>query len=178
MIIGVEGSMGSGKTLLIVRYLLKDFSNGHKIFANFGLRKIDYEPLNVMELMENNELQDVSVGIDEITVFLDCRKSSSKMNRYISYFILQTRKRNVNLYYTTQALSMIDKRLLEHTEFQITCEKIYNHKQEIIPDWRHYTIFDCRDMRSIRNIKITRFNMDISKYYDFYDTNEVILPPI
>lgn len=178
MIIGIEGGMGTGKTILMVRYLKKDSESLHKIFCNFGLKKIEFEKLDVVGLMEDNNLQDVSVGIDEITVFLDCRKSSSRMNRYISYFILQTRKRNVNLYYTTQSFRMIDKRLLEHTEFQIHCDKVYDKYGVEVDGWRHYTIIDCRNVTDIRNIKITRFNMDISKYYDFYDTNEVILPPI
>lgn len=178
MIIGLEGGMGSGKTIMMVRYLLKDFANGHKIFSNFGLRHIDYEFLNIHDLMEDNNLQNLSVGIDEITVFLDCRKSSSKMNRYISYFVLQTRKRNVNLYYTTQSFRMIDKRLLEHTEFQIVCSKIYNEYGNEIDGVRRYAILDLRDITDIRNIKIKRLKLDITPYYDFYDTNEVILPPI
>lgn len=178
MIIGIQGAMGSGKTILMVRYLLKDFANGHKVFSNFGLIKIDYEPLNVLELMEKQDLQDVSVGIDEITVFLDCRKSSSKMNRYISYFILQTRKRNVNLYFTTQSFSYIDYRLLDHMEFQVYAEKIYDIYGRELPNWRHYQILDCRDRTGIKNIHSSSFDLDISKYYDFYDTNEIILPPI
>jgi len=174
MIIGFEGGLGSGKTIGAVRYVVKDYGNGHKVYSNCGLRGIDYEFLNVLEIMENPDLQNVSVFIDEITVFLDCRRSSSKMNRIISYFILQSRKRNVNLYYTTQSFGMIDKRLLEHTNFQIIASKVYNDGLEI-EGFRKYSIIDCRDLN---NIKIKRIYLDIKPYYKFYDTNEVIMPPV
>ena len=172
---GLEGMMGSGKTILMVRYLLKDHANGHKVFANFGLRGIDYEHLNVIDIMKNENLNDVSVGIDEITVFCDCRRSTSKLNQMISYFILQTRKRNCTLYFTTQNFSMCDKRLMEHCDIQILCDMAHNTKGEELEDWRHYTVFD---IRNIRNIKVKRFALDISKYYDYYDTKEVIMPPV
>ena len=169
MIVGFSGGLGSGKTIGMVRYLFKDHANGNKVFANFGLRNIDFEYLNVPEIMNDSTLNSMSVGIDEITVFLDCRKSSSKMNRYISYFILQTRKRNVNLYYTTQDFGMVDLRLINHTHFQILCN---DTSEEYI---KKYTIMDFRNPQKPR---LKRFFLDISKYFDYYDTNEVILPPV
>ena len=107
MIIGIEGGLGSGKTIMIVRYLVKDFFKDIPIYANFHLKKIDYKVLDVIKILQMDEnkvkLGNISIGIDEITVFMDCRTSMSKMNRFISYFILQTRKRGVTLYYTTQS---------------------------------------------------------------------------
>ena len=180
MLIGIEGGLGSGKTLLMVRYLLKDFNKGNQIFSNFGLNHIPYKVLNVLEILdfdkENKSLIDISMGIDELTVFADCRTSIGKMNRLFSYFILQTRKRNVNLYYTTQNMMMIDKRVREHTDIQIFCEKIKDSDGEMIEKKRHYTIWDFRDLHDIP--KPTKFILDISKYFDYYDTNEVILPPV
>jgi hypothetical protein len=175
MIIGFDGGLGSGKTIGVVRYLLKDFANGNKIYANFNLRNIDYEHLNVLEIMENENLNNVSIGIDEITVFMDCRMSSSKLNRLLSYFILQTRKRNVNLYYTTQSFNMVDIRLYNHTHFRILCDFAKDEHGNRLDNIRKYTIIDCRDLH---NLDIKRFYLDISTYFDFYDTNEVIMPPI
>ena len=168
MIIGIEGGLGSGKTLLMVRYLLRDHAKGNRVYANFGLRGIDYEPLNVPDLMQNSDISNVSIGLDEITVFLDCRKSGSKVNRLLSYFILQTRKRNVNLYYTTQDFGMVDLRLVNHTHFQIICSDVG------VEGVRKYSVIDLRDSH---NLVFHRFYLDISRYYEFYDTNEVILPP-
>lgn len=175
MIIGFEGGLGGGKTLGMVRYLYKDSINGYKIYSNFGLKNIKHEKVNVSEILSNKDLHNVSIGIDEMTVFLDCRKSSSKMNRLISYFILQTRKRGVNLYFTTQDFSMIDMRLMNHCHFQVVCSTMYDEKGNEIPNIKRYTIFD---IRNLKNIKLRRLIIDISKYYPYYDTNEIILPPV
>jgi hypothetical protein len=177
MIVGIEGGLGTGKTIIMLRYLLKDYLNDLIIFANLGLKHIKYEKLNVMDIMKNENLYNISIGIDEITVFLDCRRSAS--NTKISYFILQTRKRNVNLYYTSQSFGMIDRRLLDHTDIRVICRHVYNDDNDIIPDIKSYSIIDCRDLTSnASDINIQRIYVDISKYYKYYDTNEVILPPI
>jgi len=175
MIIGFEGGLGTGKTIGMVRYLKKDEAQGNDLFINFGMKDTYYNKLNVTEIMENENLQNVSIGIDEITVFLDCRKSMSKMNRMLSYFILQTRKRNVNMYYTTQDFGMVDLRLIRHTSIQIFCENVYNDDNDLIPNVKKYSMLDLRDKR---NLSFTNFYLDISPYYKYYDTNEIILPPI
>jgi cytidylate kinase len=175
MIIGIEGGLGSGKTLMMARYLYQDLLNGFDVRANFRLN-FKSNDLDVKELLETGkELKDVTIGLDEITVFIDCRKSMSKMNRLISYFILQSRKRNVNIYYTTQDFDMVDKRLIQHTHIQIIAEKIYYSDGREIPDYRRYTILDFRNPK---NLKPIQFIVDISKYYNLYDTDEIIKPPI
>jgi len=178
MIIGIEGGLGSGKTLLMVRYLFKDAEKDYNIYSNFSLKGIKHKPLDVMEILkldkDDTHLDDVSIGIDEITVFMDCRTSMSKANRILSYFILQTRKRNVTLYYTTQDITMVDKRLEKYTDIRIVADKIYKEDGEAIENLRKYTIFDLRDRR---NFKMVKFVLDITKYYDYYNTNQVILPP-
>lgn len=179
LIVGLEGGLGSGKTIMVVRYLVKDFNNGIPIYTNFKMEKIDWNKLDVLEILkmdkEKINIQNLSLAIDEITVFMDCRTSLKKMNRLISYFILQTRKRNVTLYYTTQDFNMVDLRLTNHTDIRITCEKIRNPEGKFYKHWRKYTLYDLRDLK---NFKYRSFKLKISKYYGYYDTNEVILPPL
>ena len=166
MIVGVQGGLGDGKTLLMTKYLVKDYKMDRNIVANYGLKIIDYTPLKIKDLLDNKvDLQDVSVGIDEFTVFADCRRSMS--NTIITYFILQTRKRNVCLYYTTQDFSMMDKRILRHTNIFITAESI-----EKYDDYRQYTVIDARK----RIHKVSGFTMFIPPVFKFYDTNEIIMP--
>lgn len=162
----------------MTRYLVKDFRKGHKIYTNYKLKEIDFELLDLTTILDMHKnsfnLANCSLGIDEITVFADCRKSGSVLNRLISYFILQSRKRNVDIYFTTQNLGMIDLRLVNYMDVQIICEKVKNSQGQEVKGYAKYRVFDLRD---IRNININRFVLDISKYYKFYDTNEVILPP-
>lgn len=159
---------------MLVRYLLKDFRSDRPVYANFGLN-FKYTSLDVLSIMEMEKNKDTldkcTIGIDEMTVFLDCRRSSSKMNRLISYFVLQSRKRDTNLYYTSQDLSMIDLRLYNHTDIIVYCEKLD-------PDQDHYRKYTVFDLRNRRKPTINRFVMGIEPYYKYYDTNEIILPPI
>lgn len=185
MLIILEGGLGTGKTIMMLRYLLRDYNNKHDIYANFGIKNIKYNKIDISELLEyekeNIDFTNATIGIDEITVFVDCRTSISRSNRIFSYFILQSRKRNVNVYCTTQSCSMLDKRLLQHAHIIIMCDFAYktfvNDNDEIetirLKNWRKYTIIDFRQPRKIKK---TSFIMDISKYYDFYDTNEIIKP--
>jgi len=166
MIVGIQGGLGSGKTILMTRYLVKDYKEDRDIVANYGLKIIDFTPLRIKDLLSNKvDLQDVSVGIDEFTVFADCRRSMS--NTIITYFILQTRKRNVCLYYTTQDFSMMDKRILKHTHIFITADDI-----EGFDDYRQYTVIDARK----RIHRFNSFNLYIPPLYKYYDTNEIIIP--
>jgi len=176
MIIGIEGGLGSGKSLFMTRCLYNDSLKGFDIYANYGLN-FPHSKLDIRDILESStDLQNISIGLDEITVFIDCRTSISKMNRLISYFILQTRKRNVSLYYTTQDFMMVDKRLTNHTHIQVICESLYRSDGSMLEDFKRYTVFDKRDIN--RNIRPKTFMLDISPYYDKYDTNEIILPPV
>lgn len=169
MIIGMEGGLGSGKTIIMVRYLNKDYKLYHRsIKANLWL-DFPHEKLNIKQMLSNEQqLKNVSVGIDELTVFADCRNSMSELNKLISYFVLQTRKRNVCLYFTTQDFGMVDKRIMRHTLIRIHCMKVKgaNHL-------RHYEIHDIRD--SLFNMP-QEFIMDIRPYFEMYNTDEIIQP--
>lgn len=164
MIVGIQGGLGSGKTVLQTRYLWKDYNVNREIFANYHLN-FDFQTLNIRDLLDNKiDLKNVSVGIDEFTVFADCRRSMS--NTIITYFILQTRKRNVCLYYTTQDFGMMDKRVMQHTNIFITAED--TSKDNV----KHYFLVDFRK----RKQKLTDFYLNIEPYYKLYDTNEIVTP--
>jgi len=85
MLIGIEGDVGSGKTLYLVRCLKKDFDAGRKIFTNLKLDGIDYNNFDIDEFLsnENNDkLFNATIGVDEITMYMDCRLGSSKQNLF------------------------------------------------------------------------------------------------
>lgn len=191
MIVGNEGGLGSGKTIMSVRHLYQDFVKGIPIYSNIWLdfphKKLDLN--TIRKILKSKDINFASVFIDEITVFMDCRRSMNELNLLISYFILQSRKRGVKFYFTTQDFDMVDRRLLNHTDIMLECYMItkpFLFKGEIIKpewddilkikhckDWREYTLIDLRDRRQI---KTRNFKLKISLYYSLYDTNETILP--
>lgn len=165
-IVAIEGGLGSGKTLLMTRYLVKDQASGRKVFANYGLRGIEHEKLDMVKLVRNElDLQNASVGVDEFTLYADSR--SSMGNKLISYFVLQTRKRNVCLYFTTQNLNMIDRRVREHTQIFIYCKDIGQEG---------YRLFQVLDYRYGKYPTKQTFKMHIRPWYKYYDTDEVLSP--
>ena len=167
MLVGIEGGLGSGKTLIMTKWGVQDSLKGRKVLSNYRLFDIDFDWLNMAELLSKNvDLKNATILIDEITVFADCRRSMS--NTIFSYFILQTRKRNVCLYYTTQDFAMIDKRIFAHTNILVHCSKVGEYE-----NLRRYDVIDRRDDYFA---KPTSFIMDIRNYFKFYDTDEIIVP--
>lgn len=175
MIVGIEGGLGAGKTALMSILLKTDFERGFQVLANYWLN-FKHKELDILNLLDKKaNLKDVSIGIDEITVFMDCRTSGSKLNRIISYFILQSRKRNVTLYYTTQDFNMVDLRLIKHTHIQVFCNNLFDENGQQLDAIKKYVVLD---LRNPRNPVTNSFYLDISPIFSFYDTDEVINPPI
>lgn len=185
MLIGIEGFLGDGKTVYMARCLKKDFEIGRDIYTNLHLKDIPYKFFDIDEFLNNDnndKLRNATIGLDEITTIMDCRLSGSKSNIAFGYLVLQSRKRNVDIYYTTQSLDLVDyKRLIKYTTIFVIAQRMYekivyeNGKVELkeVEDWRNYTIIDERK----RKENVVRFNLKISDYYDIYDTDEIIKPP-
>ena len=172
MIIGIVGKLGQGKTLLATYlvYLMKKRNKNLKIYSNYNLnfkhQKISFNDL--LTYKENKELDNAVIVLDEFHIFLDSRGSgANKKNKIITYFITQTRKRNVILIYTTQKLHMVDKRLRDLTDYLIKCEKIDlgNNKFYI-----KFHILEDNDFNSIK----TKLLTNPEKYFSLYDTKEII----
>lgn len=191
MLIGIEGGLGSGKTIKLVQYLKEEHRCGKHIMCNIGLTNIPYEQVDIHKLLEYNDtavsLNNLVLGIDELTVFADCRTSGGgKSNRIFSYLVLQSRKRSVDIYYTTQDIEMIDWRVVAHTSIFVYAEKLFikdfpslRGKVDVDPEddsimgIRRYII---KDRRNPRHIRIKRFFQDITPFYDLYDTDEIVVP--
>jgi len=184
MLIGIEGNIGSGKTIYAIRCLKIDYNNNRKIISNTPLFNIEYEDFNIKKFMSNDDiyrksLNNATILLDEITVYMDCRLSGSKQNLLMGYLVLQSRKRNLDIYYTTQNLDLVDyKRLVKYTNIIVYAQEIYvknpDGKTESLENWRNYTIIDMRKYRD----NVTQFNMKISPYFKFYDTDFIIEPLI
>lgn len=120
-IIGIQGDIGMGKTLAMTWFLLQEhLRERRKLYANYTLLQLPFTKITVSDLVQSAARGEgftrAAVGIDEVQTWLDARASSTKINRIISYFINQTGKEDVNLYYTTQDLEMVERRLRRRTD--------------------------------------------------------------
>lgn len=113
---------------------------------------------------DKNPLNHSVVLIDEAHVLLDSRSSFTKRNKIISYFILQTRKRDVHVLYTTQSFHQIEKRLRDQSDMIIECRfsKTSNTVLQTITDTATF--------------KVVKRVIDIEPVFKLYDTNAIVNP--
>ena len=142
-------------------------TRGFKIYANLAL-SFPYELYDAQMIesfaSDQNPLKNAVVLVDEAHVLLDSRSSFTKRNKIISYFILQTRKRNVHLLYTTQSFHQIEKRLRDQSDYLVECS--YDKEHDYI---RHR-------IEETSSGKVMKHMIDATPIFDLYDTNAIIDP--
>jgi len=176
MIIGFIGDMGSGKTLSMVRLAYSLHNKGYKIYSNFSL-KFPFEYFTLPDIMNFAE-GDVNFTntvflIDEAHIFIDARRSASAKNLALSYFILQTRKQNVWLFFTTQYYHQVDKRLRASTNafvesnFKSYTNSLGHQDNKCLNTW---------NIVKSNKIITKKFIFNANPFFNLYDTNEIIRP--
>ena len=104
MIIGIEGGIGTGKTLTGISYALQDLYNGKHLYSNVKIKNvpkhlennITYITAQLIEDIFQNikekvwDMRNSTVFIQEMHNYMDARNSMSKKNKVLSYWILQS----------------------------------------------------------------------------------------
>jgi len=125
LVVGIKGLKASGKTLVMTWLLFREYLSGKKVYTNYEVF-FPHKIIDVQKMVTLNiELQDAVIGIDELHMICDSRRSGKKQNILMTYFILQSRHRSVNFYYTTQFDGQVDKRIRENTDINMVCENLY-----------------------------------------------------
>jgi len=169
--------MGDGKTVFMVRSILIDYLNSRPIYANFKLKEIEYKPLLIEDFLNTDtaeKYKNATLCIDEITLFMDCRRSSKKENIALSTLLRQSRKRNICIIFTCQNFEETDIRLINFTSIFVIAERVYrineNDEKVEVENLRQYTIIDTRQ----REENVTKLVLDITPFFKYYDTDEII----
>lgn len=172
MIIGVIGDRGSGKTLFMTKEAFFCYLNNKQVYSNYRLNFKSNENKLKPKLIKNDffrnfekyNLKNVSLFLDEIYVYIDSRNSGSSINKIMSYFFNQTRKIGVDLYYSIQFFSQVDKRLRFNTERFILPKGVK------IKGKSYIVVEICtRDLKLLK-----KYVFKASLIYDLYDTDEII----
>ena len=179
MILAFIGGIGSGKTLSMVRFMHEKYKCGRHIFTNFGIKFKGPENVTMLDMAFFSNYQksgfnviDSVVAIDEAHVFIDSRNAMSRKNKLFSKFVTQSRKRSVDLIYTTQDKNpdmflhsgQVELRLRKLTDYIIFCQCLHKGSQV-------YIINSYCDSYGIKLKKSVFLGND---YFDCYDTNEII----
>lgn len=109
---------GTGKTCSMTGYLYQDYLEGKKIYTNYHTEFSD-EVIGFQAMI--NKLKgvhspDTILGVSEMQNVLNSVGSTQQQVLFIDSFASQMRKIDVDLYYDTQRLMNIHKRLRVHTD--------------------------------------------------------------
>jgi hypothetical protein len=174
----ISGGLGSGKTCLGVRYCVIGYQNNRKVISNVHLNNIPYMKLDLVDLYVNHpDMKDMFIFGDELYTFMDCRMSGSKRNRLESYFIAQTRKKNCDLYFTTQYTSFIDLRLAHFVDVWVEMKNIWFLDGNVKQKHPYKFIAKYHDYRNPSDVKVKTLLFDGRGFFDHYSTDQVIYPP-
>lgn len=122
-VIGIIGKLGKGKTmsLALIAHLYK--LKGWKIYSNVhSLHDSDKYVPDIREDFDGNHDSYSLLALDEIYLYIDARLHGTKKNRAYSYILMQSRKNNFDIVYTTNYYKNVDIRLRRLTDFVIECD--------------------------------------------------------
>lgn len=174
-----NGGLGSGKTLRLSIWLKEQYDKGLKILSNYDLsfphKKIN--PTDLINGLFDEELNNSAIGLTEAYTFLDSRFSGSESSRYISYFMLQTRKRKIKIGYDAQIISSVELRLRYVTNSIYECVKLVKDRNADKEDIDniigfYYNVYEDDGTSFVETLDIK----DAIKYFKLYNTEDVLLP--
>ena len=124
MIVSFEGPQGTSKTISAVALAYEEYRNtGRKIISNNHLT-FPYTQFSMeyfLQHLADEEMEHCVLLLDEAYQYMDARMSQSKESRVFSYFTVQTRKRDVDLYVCTHSIENVDIRLRRNVDLRGAC---------------------------------------------------------
>jgi hypothetical protein len=174
MLIGIHGSLGSGKTLLLTFLLARLKVKGYQIWTNFQCSFADVvksaEEL-ILDLEERQQMPNyrdikIALGLDELGRILKAIGFMTTSNELLDNIIVMSRKLNTDILYTSQHRMMVDRQVRRITDVLI--QTAYNDKTTKVTSevWT----------REGLTWEISEFTIDGSKMFEHYDTYELVLP--
>jgi len=175
----VIGQQGSGKTLMMVEVARKAYEKGKKIYSNVDL-KFPYEKLDYNKII-NCEYENGIVIIDEIHRLLPARGSMRKINiDIVDGFLSMVRKKNLEVYGSTQLEYKVDIRFRDEWDFRYYCKKYTINDKELVPILHNQNL--KKNIPIVIQIIVTErftgeeltFNLNANHLFKLYDTSQII----
>ncbi|MGD9679295.1 MAG: ABC transporter ATP-binding protein [Vulcanibacillus sp.] len=168
-IVGIIGRRGSGKTTYLAKLASIYSSANVNIFSNFSLTIPHYE-IDFAEIASFPPyLHDCVLLIDEAHIGTDAYNFWSKLVKDITDFITQTRKLRITIYYTTQNIGLVAKRLRDQTDFIFQCEPL------LINGVRKLDYFKVDKFDKFTDEYLSTEVYNGKPYYPLFDTEEIIM---
>lgn len=164
MLVGIKGGLGDGKTSVLTYIALKQFVAGQNVYANYSLNFPNgagkVVPFSSDDLVNGNWEGPGILCLDELQMWMESRISGSEFNRASSHMVLQTRKKNTHIAFTTQFFDQVDLRIRRLMDAAIECKRKKDYTKLSI--WRK------------SDGQIIEKKLYLPPLYGLFNTNEVI----
>ena len=169
-LMNICSTWGSGKTIYATWHARLNVTMGIPVYCNYDIEMKDCQKIVPSELfsigedytIENNKK--CAVILDEAYSWIESRNYGSDLNKYISYILMQSRKRGMEFITTEQLNSTIDIRFQQLAEINVASIMLRDR-------FRYIYIFD-----NLRIVKKDLFFKDAKKFWDLYRTEEIVKP--
>jgi len=177
----IGGNLGKGKTVTCAKMLFEDWLLGKKIYSDFHLdfpskeemRELGYivedpeflairsnvDLRRFLRMMEDNELDNCTVGFDEFYLTAGSNRSASLVNQIIVAYATTIRKGATDLYLVSPEETDIDRKVRRYIHLELhpnldektgLCRvKIYNRKYK---EWSTLT-YDAKEIFPLYNTR-------------------------
>lgn len=170
MLIAISGKEDTGKTLVAIKKLYEGYELNFPIWSNIHL---SFPHKRLYSIEELKKIKNSLILLDELWESADSRKSGSEMNLAFSRYSNQHRKRNVNIYYTTQDFFQMDLRIRKNTDILYLPEIKKYKKNNVV-----YKIVKVEAYKRKNNelLALKGFAFVGNRYYKLYNTYEYVEP--
>jgi len=164
-LIAIFGDRGSGKSLLLTRFALKSnlpFFSNYKIYADNEKTKFHprYNELHPEEILKFNA-NPKEILITEAYEYFESRLGMGAFQRYMSYTIFQSRKKNSHFIIDSQLDDSIDHRFTRLCDYIIVAECEHDGFQ-----------YYCSNKKFVNSFFIPFKQAE--KFWDKYDSWEIV----
>jgi len=173
------GMQNSGKTLSMSYYAYLYYKQNFTIYSNYNLEFPHIKLTKEIILDYTTKRKQFSKSIfciDEIYLFFDARKFSSKSNMIFSYFVTQSSKNDVHIFGTAQFFNTIEKRIRENATFKCFCSRYIKKNNSYYPLNKNIRFLDknINDVLYINNSFLMR-TIDYINLSDKYYSKTVYI---
>lgn len=172
MLVGIFGNLGSAKTLTatMLSWLYKH-KKGAFVASNFRNECADLV-LSAEELLM--QISELGIGYEQRALFLDelgrilsATDWYTDVNTILGKIFTESRKRGFDIIYTSQSAMMVDRNVRRITDIVLLPE--YNEKTTKVT-------VEPYEMKGLFWLPQDDLKFLGSRYFDMYDTNEIIEP--
>jgi len=150
--------------------------NKVKIYTNYKVTFADkvVSPEEMSEMFYDDSLKNAIIAIDEMQVLFDSHFGLKRngVTNILQRVVQQSRKRNVEIYYTTQQFSNVHKVLRRHTNYIYETVKRHYDGSICIDDKcknKHFI-----DVINVRMPSLESWRYPLDAILPFYDTSQII----